>query len=239
MTATRTHGDYLTYIHDRCRCDDCRTAWNVYNQGVKLRHQRGETVSVDRAVVRAHILDLQDRYGATTMAIARAAGYGNNSVVRNALDATKTRPVPASAARRILAVTYEALPDDALVSADLALEQLDRLRAHGVIHAAIARRLGWTGWPGASWPRNRVQAGTVRTLRAYADELDARCEDCDQPSWGGGRWCWTHYSARARRAPATGCGTDAGYTAHRRNSTPPCQACKDAHHQAHELRRAS
>lgn len=228
MKATRAHGDYLTYIHDRCRCDDCRRAWNVYNQGVKLRHQRGETVSVDRSVVRTHILDLQDSYGATTMAIARAAGYGNNSVVRNALDAAKTRPVPASAARRILAVTYDSLPDDALVSADLALEQLDRLRGHGVSHAAIARRLGWSGWPGVSWPRKRVQAGTVRTLRSYADELDARCEECDQPGWGGGRWCWTHYSARATPVTDNGCGTTAGYAKHRRAGETPCRSCKDA-----------
>lgn len=233
------HGNYLTYIHHRCRCDHCRTAWNVWNQRNKLRHQRGETVSVDRAVVRAHILDLQDRYGATAGGIAKAAGYGNNQAIRNALDATKTRPVPASAARRIMSVEWATLPDTALVWARFALEHIDRIHAAGGTNADVARRLGWTGWPGNRWPRDRVRIGHVRVLQAYADDLDGRCEDCDQPGWGGGRWCWTHYSARAKRAPARGCGTDAGYTAHRREGTDPCPACREAHHQASRLRRAS
>lgn len=235
----RDHGDYLTYIHERCRCRRCTTAWNVYNQRVKLRHLSGETVSVDRAVVRDHIRRLMSRYGATSQGIARAAGYGNNSVVKAALDTTKTRPVPATAARRILAVDYDTLPDDALVASRLAHEQIERCRAAGASNAAIGRSLGWSGWPGDGWPKERLQVGLVRRLQAFADELESRCEDCDRPAWQDGRWCWDHFKARAKAPVATGCGTDAGYTRHRREGTEPCQACREGHTLAAQLRRAS
>lgn len=234
------HGHYLTYTYHRCRCERCTRAWNVYSQGIKLRHQRGEVVSVPRATVRAYIRRLMEQTGATRQGIARAAGYGNNQPVVNALDESKTRPVPASAARRLMAVTFDSLPDDAQVWGRLATVELDRLEQHGVTRHGAGRLLGWGSWPGdAAWPKTRVQAVHVRTLRAEADRLDSACEDCGAPGWAGGRWCLDCFTARAKPSRPTGCGTDAGYARHRRAKEPACPACHEAHRLANQIRSAA
>jgi hypothetical protein len=63
------------------------------------------------------------------------------------------------------------------------------------------------------------------------------CEDCGERSLAGGRWCWPCFKARASGAPDTGCGTDAGYAAHRRRGEDPCVRCRDAHASATRERR--
>ncbi len=65
------------------------------------------------------------------------------------------------------------------------------------------------------------------------------CEDCGAEAFGGGRWCWHCFSARANPKRPTGCGTDAGYTRHRRAGQAPCQACRDAHTTAQQIRSAA
>lgn len=117
---------------------------------------------------------------------------------------------------------------------------LEKAVARGWTVPKIAQRVGVGSACLYSWRHGRVEM----VLRATVDAVNALdappvlCEDCDQPSLAGGRWCFAHFQTRAnppvRRS--TGCGTDAGYTAHRRAGTTPCQACKAGHRLAHELR---
>jgi hypothetical protein len=62
-----------------------------------------------------------------------------------------------------------------------------------------------------------------------------RCEECGGPPLAGGRWCLPCFQARAVPRPRTGCGTDAGYTAHRRRGERPCAECRFAHSQRREV----
>lgn len=122
-------------------------------------------------------------------------------------------------------------------------DAVQQLVDQGMTVAAIAREAGLTRGTLDRWLKGKGTARQPSIDKVLAVEPPAppvpTCEDCDEPGWDGGRWCWTHYSARAKRTPATGCGTDAGYTRHRRAGTEACQACRDAHHQAQLLRRAS
>lgn len=221
------------YTACRCRCRGCTTAINVYKQQLKSRHTR-EVVSVDRQVVADHVRDLQRRYGITLRGIARSAGYGNDSTVRNALDPSITRPVPARAAMRLLAVGWETIADDALVDGRLASDLLDGLLEAGVARHTVARRLGWSGWPGDhAWPSRRVRMGAVRTLQALLDEQTApRCESCDRPPLAGGRWCLPCFQDNADQRPSPSwhpsCGTRTGYHRHHRAGERPCDDCKAA-----------
>ena len=124
----------------------------------------------------------------------------------------------------------------ASVGADAVRALLDR----GMTVAAIARASGLSRQTLDRWlaGNGTARQPSINTVLAV-EPPPPRCEDCEAAAYGGGRWCWDHYSARAKRAPSTGCGTDAGYTRHRRAGTEPCQACRDAHSLAHELRRAS
>lgn len=73
-----------------------------------------------------------------------------------------------------------------------------------------------------------------------ATPAPSRCVDCGDEPWHGGLRCEPCYFEHANPgATPTGCGTDAGYTAHRRRGEVPCQRCRDAHAQAHRLRQTA
>lgn len=65
-----------------------------------------------------------------------------------------------------------------------------------------------------------------------------RCDDCPRAAMAGGRWCLTCFQATANPT-RSGCGTDAGYARHRRAGEEPCRACREAHSNYNQSRRAS
>lgn len=107
-----------------------------------------------------------------------------------------------------------------------------------------------------------VDAHTVRRIRRHIDQhfrgdsvagfvMRALLRELERPSchtdgcWndavGGGRACMTCFQKAARPQTRTrkGCGTDAGYTAHRRRGGEPCQACREAHAAAQRRRQSA
>lgn len=84
----------------------------------------------------------------------------------------------------------------------------------------------WHG-PHSHLPR-RVTPAAVAVPQANTPGRRG-CQDCGAPPLAGGRWCLPCFQSRANPKAPTGCGTDAGYAAHRRAGTDPCQACRDAH----------
>ena len=76
------------------------------------------------------------------------------------------------------------------------------------------------------------------TIQHAREGNNRSCVDCFQPSLYGGLRCLDCFGKVASPASSVGgCGTDAGYTAHRRSGVTPCGACREAHSKAQALRK--
>jgi hypothetical protein len=231
---TYQHGDYLRYRNDGCRCTPCTDANTLQTKRYKLRKARGVATG-DLVAVKRHIAGLVEQ-GATKHAIATAAGV-HFSVIYPIAD-EQPAYVSRDVADAILAVTFDDLPDTARINAGPTLALVDEITRH-ISKKELGRRLGWKAF--APVGRKRVLVATAKRVRAiHEDVTRPRCESCGAPPLAEGRWCLRCFQQHANpRTPRpTGCGTDAGYTAHRRRGTTPCQGCRDAHNAARE-RRAS
>ena len=92
------------------------------------------------------------------------------------------------------------------------------------------------------WELERLQAHLEGvddwTIQAAREGNNRSCVDCFRPSLYGGLRCLDCFGKVASPASsAGGCGTDAGYTAHRRSGVTPCGACREAHSKAQALRK--
>jgi hypothetical protein len=112
---------------------------------------------VDAKPVRAHLRKLSRR-GVGYKSVADAADVGQTTVAE-ILSGAKRR-IRSQAAKRILAVTAEALADHAIVDARATWKLLDDLIERGVSKAEIARRLGMKT-PALQLRRSRVLARTA------------------------------------------------------------------------------
>lgn len=128
------------------------------------------------------------------------------------------------------------------VPVDVGVAAIERLRKSGMSVPQIAAASGVMpntlyGWLNRSC--DVCYRSTVAKVEAVVPPPPA-CESCGEPSMAGGRWCRGCYLARSEpaRRVSRGCGTDAGYTAHRRQGETPCDACRCAHAQAQSRRKA-
>lgn len=78
---------------------------------------------------------------------------------------------------------------------------------------------------------------SVAAVRLPAVETThGACHDCGGDAMADGKWCLRCFQTHLT---PDRCGTDAGYKAHHRANTDPCQPCKAAHAAANARRRAS
>lgn len=106
--------------------------------------------------------------------------------------------------------------------------------------------------PEIDWfPQSGTPDAEARANLARARAVCAGCPVKDEcygeailEPWTAGIWAGTTNSQRRRapqqprrRAPVARCGTDAGYSRHRRMNENPCQECKEAHAMAFRLRK--
>jgi hypothetical protein len=221
------HGTYQGYNIDGCRCRPCTDAWAMWMNRYTLRQLRGERFWVPSAEIAAHLAPLT-RLGVTPGAIAKAAGISPTRM-KAVLEGRRPR-VRHDAAARLLRLSFDDLADGAWMDSTHAEELVDKIHERGIPKVHIARRA--FGWVTNSWTdfNPKVTVGLYRKLLAFLADLERpRCEDCGEDSLAGGRWCLTCFHRRSTPAPRTGHGTEAGYTAHRRAGTTPCQSCRDAH----------
>lgn len=99
--------------------------------------------------------------------------------------------------------------------------------------------------------RRRRTAGQYETPAPFHGIYRDKCERCNAPPMGRGRWCLTHFQAyvaeqdaiepsRAARREPIRCGTQRGRERHRRRGEPPCGKCKaDAFEWIERMTRAS
>lgn len=224
------HGSHLRYFGG-CRCDRCRAGNAAYKARLELRHARGQ-VWADPDPVAEHLRPLVD-LGIGPSAIGAAAGVYYR-VVSRVLDGHPIRP---SSAEQLQTVTLDDIAPSARMDGRHLQQLVDELRDTGMsLQDIAAQAWGWTEWQPV--PR-QVLVGRYRdtvALHARVCRIGVACQDCGAEPMAAGRWCWPCYRAHAQPRPfrSTGCGTPAGYTAHRRAGTEPCQACRTAHSQAHQ-----
>lgn len=157
------HGVRARYTSG-CRCDPCRAANTAYQATRARAKVYGRTNRlVPIAPVLRHLRALR-RAGLGRRTIAEASKVAE-SVIGRILDGTKPH-VRETTAKRLLAVTRDAIADAALVPAAGTWQKLHALFEEGYTREDIARRLGSKG------KRAHLQIGTERVQAATAARVE-------------------------------------------------------------------
>jgi hypothetical protein len=154
------HGVRARYTSG-CRCEECRRAAREYAHGRALARIRGDWNGlVDARPIRRHLRALSRR-GVGHRSVAAASDVSHTVIVE--ILSGKKKQVRARTAKRVLAVTPDAIADHALVSAKSTWWRVGRLRYEGFTKAAIARRLGHK-MPALQIGKERVLARTALAI---------------------------------------------------------------------------
>jgi len=133
-------GTRAKYIGARCRCLRCRVANAGYEAARKVRRAAGDTNGlVPAAPARAHLLALS-RAGVSRTPVHEACDV-SRTVLAAIRRGTRTQ-IREATARRILAVTSDAVADHAVIGAGQTKRQLRVLLHEGFTRGELARRLG-------------------------------------------------------------------------------------------------
>lgn len=190
------HGNYVTYVRDKCRCEECREAARVQANDYRRRkairdngNANGAWKWVDAGPVRKHVRWLNSQ-GIGWMKVAKLAGVSNGQL-SNILYGRYDRGDPPAkkvhrdTARKILAVSAS---QSGHVSADTTWEYIHCLKAYGVTYGRIGVALGQKG-PGLQLSKNRVtrrHAETVERLHwglwGQSGSFRLRCK-CPRPAY--------------------------------------------------------
>jgi len=181
----RTHGTYVKYVVDRCRCVPCRQANSVYE---RARTQNVVPAYVSATEARNHVIELRT-HSVGLKIIARTSGVAHGTLSKLIYgDRTRgmapSKRIRQSTAEKILAVTPAAATGGARIDAQPTRTLLNTMIAAGIPKSTIAVALGATG-PGLQiGRRSTVTATTARDVRQLHYD------------WCAGRWvpvrrdCW-------------------------------------------------
>lgn len=260
MTATNPLPPHGTAAHTEdqphtdakyCRCPPCHEAKYRYNKQRALDTMAGRPYTVTAGTVADHVRQLLDA-GASIQGIADAAGSSHDTVSRIINDPDK--PIFASSAAKILAVTAAATRDDfhQRVDSITATRRVRALMAAGhavanIQHACDPQvdRTTMSQLINGTLPRIRV-----RTNDAVAVAYDRLAGTAGASAMSRNRalrngwavpaaWDGIDMSDPAAFPDFTGhCGTPKGYQAHRGGGIPACRPCKDAEAEASAERKA-
>lgn len=178
----RPHGTRAKYVHEGCRCADCRRACSKYEKRRVRRNAYGLNPWVDAEPVRQHVRSLMvgtpgDTEGAGYKQIAKAAGVERN-VLGRLLYGRKTSRVRQNGDReyreptkrlhkdtadKILAVKSIPLAAGALIPADRTWHYIEEILHYGWTKVQIAQAIGNKG-PKLQVKRNRVTVKTARKI---------------------------------------------------------------------------
>lgn len=174
------HGDRVTYVKDRCRCEDCTTAAREYEQRRTRDRLYGISAGlVDAQSVREHLAVLSAA-GIGYKRAARLAGV-SVTVVQAVLYHHPDRPeagpakrVKAATAEKLLAVQpkLELIGDGTPVPSRGAARRIQALVARGWSQAKLADRIGVTDQRvGKILAGSLANAATVRSIHAVYEQL--------------------------------------------------------------------
>ena len=167
----RDHGTRSRYIHDKCRCDECRRANADYaRRKYRAEHRPDDEwepfISADD--VHRHLTALRAA-GVGTRSIAARTGLGR-STINNILNGSVTR-IRRETADRVLGTGTTAIANGALVDADRTWHLIGRMRKlRHLTDADIARLLGYKT-PALQLGKRKITAGRARAVEALARRL--------------------------------------------------------------------
>ena len=163
------HGVRARYTSG-CRCEPCRAANTAYQASRARAKVYGRTNRlVPIAPVLRHLRALR-RAGLGRRTIAEASKVAE-SVIGRILDGSKLH-VRETTAKRLLAVTREAIADSALVPAAGTWQRLQELLDEGYPAPELARRLGSKAKrPHLQIGRERVEAATAARVERLHRQL--------------------------------------------------------------------
>lgn len=145
-----------------CRCQQCRTAANVYNVQLARRREQGIETLHDATPAREHLRWLQTQ-GVGARAVVNATGLRRNTVREIVTGETKRcRP---ETIEKILAVGTHRRRPGAPVDAARTWALIEELLEHGFTKTQIAAELGST----AERPALQIRRDTV--LQSTADKV--------------------------------------------------------------------
>lgn len=174
VSGSRAHGTRAKYVHEGCRCADCRKACSEYEKRRVRRNAYGRNPWVDAEPVRRHVRSLMSsgvgtNDGMSWKRIAEAAGVEVSAVGRLLYGSSKQRQpskrIHKDTAEKLLAVKDRFLAPGALVSAHHTWRQIEELVSCGIPRYRIANAIGQKG-PGLQLSRTRV---TVRNADAVEE----------------------------------------------------------------------
>lgn len=166
ITATDPrHGERAGYIAG-CRQECCRPAHLYYQKRSTLRRHREGPQWVDPAPL-ITILNNWARYGITPTALAAAAGVSDSTICTVIRENTR---VSLKTLRKVQAVTWNDLPDTALVYADLTRLRVYSLMAAGHTLTWITQNSTFNTISGKWREQTCTTLGVARSIQAlYAN----------------------------------------------------------------------
>lgn len=182
------HGHRAGYIAG-CREDCCRVPHIRYQKRSALRRLREGAQYLDPGPVLRR-LDKWAAYGVTARAVAIAAGLNESTlqgIVRDGFRPEK-RTLAAT-----LAVTWNDLPDSALVNADLTRRRIYSLMAAGHRLEWICERVDGLNLGGKWREQEKVTLGLARAVMALYDQA---------PAWGPSKQTASKARNKGHRTPA-------------------------------------
>lgn len=179
----RAHGTRAKYVHEQCRCQECRRATAEYEKRGVRRNAYGLSPWVDAEPVRRHVRSLMSsgpgrNDGVSWKRIAEAAGVEESTVSRllygRGTSRTRakgdreyrapSRRLHKDSAERLLALKTIPLAGGALTSARPTWHMIDELTGFGITRARIARTIGQQD--------GRLQLSTNKVTVANARDVE-------------------------------------------------------------------
>lgn len=168
--AQHQHGDYVTYVLDRCRCLPCAFAYSEYDQWRRDRKavNRPNLVPFDRAC--EHIERLRDS-GWPMEVIAKRTGLSAWTIKR--LSLRQGALIQPATERRILAFAGESEDRAFLVDATGARRRIEALMAIGWSLLELSQRAGFSDHTLnlILKPGSRCRIPTRETIKILYDEI--------------------------------------------------------------------
>ena len=177
-TKVRPHGARAKYVHEKCRCDDCRRAIREYERWRTRQKAYGRAAYADAEPVRQHVRTLQAA-GLGWKRIAALAGVHSSVVCKLLYGDPKRGMGPSKGmrphiARKLLAVHagLDVLGSHAKVDGTGTRRRLEALIALGWSQSKLAGFLGMVPTNfGRTLRSERVLASTARAVRELYERL--------------------------------------------------------------------
>lgn len=217
------------YWAHKCRCDGCRRKNSAAKMLVKAGRSDPKNRLVDVEPVRRRLLELFDQ-GFMLKDVCEQSGVTQTSL-KKIRDGHRTH-VRQSTADAIMGM--QGVPEPRFVPVDAELRRWIEAAVERLGYDAAQQHFGVSKrhLRDLIYKHKRTTPATRRRIMSQP----LPCVVCGSDALAGGLRCLPCFRDQAKPKPYTGCGTEAGYAAHRRAGTKPCHSCRMAHTNYQQIR---